>query len=58
VKIFKEVLAQYPEYNDQKLEYFVRHTFEEVDLGKSDFFEQKSTQYVKVNHVDNGFDKL
>jgi flagellar biosynthesis/type III secretory pathway protein FliH len=31
VKIFKEVLAQYPEYNDQKLEYFVRHTFEEVD---------------------------
>jgi hypothetical protein len=58
VKIFKEVLAQYPKYNDQKLEYFVRHTFEDVDLGKSDFLEQKSRQYVKVNHIDNGFDKL
>lgn len=32
--------------------------YEEVDLGKSDFFEQKSRQYTKVNHVDNGFDEL
>lgn len=32
--------------------------YEEVDQGKSDFFEQKSRQYVKVNVVDNGFDDL
>ncbi|MRX54668.1 ribonucleotide-diphosphate reductase subunit beta [Bacillus idriensis] len=32
--------------------------YEEVDLGKSDFFEQKSRQYTKVNNVDNGFDDL
>lgn len=32
--------------------------YEEVDLGKSDFFEQKSRQYVKVNQADNGFDEL
>ncbi|MFD1738932.1 ribonucleotide-diphosphate reductase subunit beta [Bacillus salitolerans] len=32
--------------------------YEEVDLGKSDFFEQKSRQYTKVNTVDNGFDDL
>ncbi|QFT88201.1 Ribonucleoside-diphosphate reductase subunit beta [Bacillus sp. THAF10] len=32
--------------------------YEEVDLGKSDFFEQKSRQYTKVNVVDNGFDEL
>ncbi|MFY4774192.1 ribonucleotide-diphosphate reductase subunit beta [Metabacillus sp. RGM 3146] len=32
--------------------------YEEVDLGKSDFFEQKSRQYTKVNQVDNGFDDL
>ena len=32
--------------------------YEEVDLGKSDFFEQKSRQYVKVNVQDNGFDDL
>lgn len=31
--------------------------YEEVDLGKSDFFEQKSRQYTKVNN-DNGFDDL
>lgn len=31
--------------------------YEEVDLGKSDFFEQKSRQYTKVN-IDNGFDDL
>jgi ribonucleoside-diphosphate reductase beta chain len=32
--------------------------YEEVDLGKSDFFEQKPRQYVKVNSSDNGFDDL
>ncbi len=32
--------------------------YEEVDQGKSDFFEQKSRQYTKVNQVDNGFDEL
>lgn len=32
--------------------------YQEVDQGKSDFFEQKSRQYVKVNVVDNGFDDL
>ncbi|HEO8419217.1 ribonucleotide-diphosphate reductase subunit beta [Niallia sp. FSL W8-0635] len=120
VKIFKEVLNQYPEYNNKELATFVEDTmkeaaqleiewaryiignkidgillqdvedyikfyanvranqlgferpfegyrknplrwikaYEEVDLGKSDFFEQKSRQYVKVNHVDNGFDEL
>lgn len=120
VKIFKEVLKQYPEYDTPELERFVIETFkqaaeleiewarliighnieglylqdvesyikfyanvrsnqlgfprpfegyrtnplkwmkayEEVDLGKSDFFEQKSRQYTKVNHIDNGFDEL
>lgn len=120
VKIFKEVLEEYPEYNNEELGEFVQTTFkkaaeleiewaqhiignkmngillkdvedyikfyanvrsnqlgferpfegyrsnplrwiiayEEVDLGKSDFFEQKSRQYVKVNNVDNGFDEL
>ncbi|MCA1321224.1 ribonucleotide-diphosphate reductase subunit beta [Bacillus tianshenii] len=120
VKIFKEVLVEYPEYNTLELARFVRDTFvhaaeleidwarqilgdkiqgidmeeveayikfyanvrsnqlgfdrpfegyrtnplkwikayEEVDLGKSDFFEQKSRQYTKVNVVDNGFDEL
>ncbi|MBD1383402.1 ribonucleotide-diphosphate reductase subunit beta [Metabacillus arenae] len=120
VKIFKEILAENPEYNTQELASFVQETFteatkleiewgrsiigdhidglnmqdvedyikfyanvranqlgferpfegyrtnplkwikayEEVDLGKSDFFEQKSRQYTKVNHVDNGFDDL
>ncbi|MBA4537147.1 ribonucleotide-diphosphate reductase subunit beta [Bacillus aquiflavi] len=120
VKIFKEVLVQYPQYNTKELANFVEETFvkaaeleiewaryiignkipgiilqdvedyvkfyanvrcnqlgfnrpfegyrtnplrwiiayEEVDLGKSDFFEQKSRQYVKVNNVDNGFDDL
>lgn len=120
VKIFKEVLEEYPEYNNEELAEFVQTTFktaaeleiewaqhiignkidgillkdvedyikfyanvrsnqlgfdrpfegyrsnplrwiiayEEVDHGKSDFFEQKSRQYVKVNNVDNGFDEL
>ncbi|MEK5173769.1 ribonucleotide-diphosphate reductase subunit beta [Heyndrickxia sp. FSL W8-0496] len=120
VKIFKEVLVEYPEYDNEELKAFVEDTFkkaakleiewarsiignhidgilvkdledyikfyanirckqlgferpfpdyrtnplrwikayEEVDLGKSDFFEQKSRQYTKVNYVDNGFDEL
>lgn len=120
VKIFKEVLLEYPEHNTDSLELFVEETFqqaaqleiewarhiigdqfagieledveayikfyanvrahqlgfkrpfegyrtnplkwikayEDVDLGKSDFFEQKSRQYTKVNVVDNGFDEL
>ncbi|WP_078381619.1 ribonucleotide-diphosphate reductase subunit beta [Sutcliffiella halmapala] len=120
VKIFKEVLVEYPEYNTAELKSFVEETivhaaeleiewarhilgdkitgidiedvesyikfyanvrsnqlgfdrpfegyrtnplkwikaYEEVDLGKSDFFEQKSRQYTKVNVVDNGFDEL
>jgi len=32
--------------------------YQEVDLGKTDFFEQKSRQYTKVNVQDNGFDEL
>lgn len=31
--------------------------YEDVDLGKTDFFEQKSRQYTKTND-DNGFDDL
>ena len=31
--------------------------YEQVDHGKSDFFEQKSRQYTKVQ-IDNGFDEL
>lgn len=120
VKIFKEILTEYPELRTKELEEFVQSTFtqaaeleiewarfiignkvdglnlsdleayikfyanvrcnqlgferpfegyrqnplkwikayEEVDLGKSDFFEQKSRQYTKVNHADNGFDEL
>ncbi|KQL53833.1 ribonucleotide-diphosphate reductase subunit beta [Heyndrickxia shackletonii] len=119
VKIFKEVLQEYPEYATDELRHYVEETFtkaaeleinwarhiignkmdgillsdledyikfyanvrcnqlgfnrpfpnirsnplrwikayEEVDFGKSDFFEQKSRQYTKVN-IDNGFDEL
>lgn len=32
--------------------------YEDVDLGKTDFFEQKSRQYTKINVKDNGFDDL
>lgn len=32
--------------------------FEDADSGKTDFFEQKSRQYTKVNVQDNGFDDL
>ncbi|MED4017461.1 ribonucleotide-diphosphate reductase subunit beta [Sutcliffiella cohnii] len=120
VKIFQEVLNEYPEYHTEDLATFVQNTFkeaaqleiewarqiignkivgidiedvesyikfyanvrtnqlgfdrpfegyrtnpmkwikayEDVDLGKSDFFEQKSRQYTKVNVQDNGFDEL
>jgi ribonucleoside-diphosphate reductase beta chain len=119
VRIFKEIVSEYPELENQALADFVRETmikaaeleiewagyiignkidgilmsdleryiqyyanirssqlgfekpfkcesnpfrwikpYEEVDLGKSDFFEQKSRQYTKVNMTDNGFDDL
>lgn len=120
VRIYKEVLSEYPDYQNEELEKFVYNTFqkaveleiewarhiignkidgillqdvedyikftantrckqlgyeklypeisknplrwvkayEEVDMGKSDFFEQKSRQYNKVNNTDNGFDDL
>ncbi|KGX92548.1 ribonucleotide-diphosphate reductase subunit beta [Pontibacillus halophilus JSM 076056 = DSM 19796] len=32
--------------------------YQDVDSGKSDFFEQKSRQYTKVDYADNGFDDL
>lgn len=119
VKIFKEVLQEYPEYDTDEFSHYVEDTFnkaveleinwarhiignkingillsdledyikfyanvrctqlgynkpfptirnnplrwikayEEVDFGKSDFFEQKSRQYTKIN-IDNGFDEL
>ncbi|MRH43682.1 ribonucleotide-diphosphate reductase subunit beta [Aquibacillus halophilus] len=46
----------YPEINKNPLRWI--KAYEEVDLGKSDFFEQKSRQYTKVNNTDNGFDDL
>jgi len=42
-------------YNKNPLRWI--KAYEEVDLGKTDFFEQKSRQYVKVSE-DNGFDDL
>ncbi|WP_430788746.1 ribonucleotide-diphosphate reductase subunit beta [Virgibacillus flavescens] len=46
----------YPEYRKNPLRWI--KAYEEIDLGKSDFFEQKSRQYTKVNYNDNGFDDL
>ncbi|QFF97540.1 ribonucleotide-diphosphate reductase subunit beta [Psychrobacillus glaciei] len=46
----------FPEYRKNPLKWI--KAYEEVDLGKTDFFEQKSRQYVKVNVQDNGFDDL
>jgi ribonucleoside-diphosphate reductase beta chain len=46
----------YPEIRQNPLKWI--KAYEEVDLGKTDFFEQKSRQYTKVNVVDNGFDEL
>ncbi|RAS74387.1 ribonucleotide-diphosphate reductase subunit beta [Priestia endophytica] len=119
VKIFKEILVEYPEYNTKELHQFINETlkravelevswaetvigdeveglvlqevedyikfyanvranqlgterpyegyrqnplrwikaYETVDLGKTDFFEQKSRQYAKTTDA-NGFDEL
>ena len=46
----------FPEYRKNPLKWI--KAYEEVDMGKTDFFEQKSRQYVKVNVQDNGFDEL
>ncbi len=46
----------FPEYRKNPLKWI--KAYEDVDLGKTDFFEQKSRQYVKVNVQDNGFDDL
>jgi len=46
----------YPEVRQNPIRWI--KAYEEVDQGKTDFFEQKSRQYVKVNVVDNGFDEL
>ena len=46
----------FPEYRTNPLKWI--RAYEEVDLGKTDFFEQRSRQYVKVNVQDNGFDEL
>jgi ribonucleoside-diphosphate reductase beta chain len=46
----------FPAYRKNPLKWI--KAYEEVDLGKTDFFEQKSRQYVKVNVQDNGFDDL
>ncbi|WP_082236079.1 ribonucleotide-diphosphate reductase subunit beta [Halobacillus massiliensis] len=45
----------YPGYNENPLKWI--RAYQEVDEGKSDFFEQKSRQYTKVSE-DNGFDDL
>jgi len=46
----------YPDYRKNPLKWI--KAYEDVDLGKTDFFEQRSRQYVKVNVQDNGFDEL
>lgn len=46
----------YPEISKNPLRWI--KAYSEVDLGKSDFFEQRSRQYTKTNLVDNGFDEL
>ena len=45
----------FPEYRENPMRWIV--AYQEVDLGKTDFFEQKSRQYTKVDE-DNGFDDL
>lgn len=45
----------FPEYRDNPLRW-IKH-YEEVDLGKTDIFEQRSRQYTKVSE-DNDFDDL
>ncbi|MEM5009417.1 ribonucleotide-diphosphate reductase subunit beta [Niallia taxi] len=48
-----------PIYNvgDNPMPWIRTYEIENLDLGKSDFFEQRSRQYVKIND-DNGFDDL
>ncbi|WP_050179771.1 ribonucleotide-diphosphate reductase subunit beta [Domibacillus robiginosus] len=46
----------YPDYRKNPLKWI--KAYEDVDQGKTDFFEQRSRQYVKVNVQDNGFDEL
>ena len=48
-----------PIYNvgDNPMPWIRTYDIENLDLGKSDFFEQRSRQYVKIND-DNGFDEL
>ncbi|WEG14820.1 ribonucleotide-diphosphate reductase subunit beta [Pullulanibacillus sp. KACC 23026] len=46
----------YPEITHNPMRWI--KAYAEVDLGKSDFFEQKSRQYTKANQIDNGFDEL
>jgi ribonucleoside-diphosphate reductase beta chain len=46
----------FPELPKENPMPWIKH-YEDADLGKSDFFEQKSRQYVKITD-DNGFDDL
>ena len=47
----------YPEYVENPMKW-IRAYADNIDGTKTDFFEQKSRQYVKVNAIDNGFDEL
>ena len=47
----------YPEYVENPMKW-IRAYADNIDGTKTDFFEQKSRQYVKVNAQDNGFDDL
>ncbi|WP_277584567.1 ribonucleotide-diphosphate reductase subunit beta [Psychrobacillus antarcticus] len=47
----------YPEYVENPMKW-IRAYADNIDGTKTDFFEQKSRQYVKVNAIDNGFDDL
>ena len=47
----------YPEYVENPMKW-IRAYAANIHGTKTDFFEQKSRQYVKVNAVDNGFDDL
>lgn len=47
----------FPEYVDNPMKW-IRAYADNIDGTKTDFFEQKSRQYVKVNAIDNGFDDL
>ncbi|WP_210366648.1 ribonucleotide-diphosphate reductase subunit beta [Bacillus sp. REN3] len=47
--------APYEGYRTNPLRWII--AYQEVDLGKTDFFEQKSRQYTKTSDV-NGFDEL